>query len=299
MAIVDDARLFDTFRAIAAADRMVIVHPHNQSLWTSEAAKATREGRTTVRDWNRVTYGFNDVLETTPIAKVILLADAAAVRLRIAHVQGRPQLRLVRMFKEAGFRFVVETNPWSVAKVDPIGIRSPKDFNVLSPEDVEANLAAIRDGTIDVIASDHAPHTKEESERVPADVFDSLTIGMPICEHYLSIFLTEVSKGRLTLAQLVRATCEMPAKTVGLFPRKGHLGVGADADLAVLDLNKEAVLGESYPVYSKAGFTPLAGYRVKGVPVYTIAGGRVVMDHGEIPADPGFGRFIPAGSVLS
>jgi len=296
MAIVDDARIFETFQAIAAVDSSVVVHPHNQSLWTDETTKAMQQGRTTIRDWNRITYGNGDVLETTPIVKVVLLAEAAGVRLRVAHVQGRPQLRVVRMLKGAGFRFIVETNPWSFVRVDPIGIRSPENFDVLSPEDVEANFEAIRDGTIDLIASDHAPHTREESERVPENVFESLTIGMPIIEHWLSLLLTEVNKGRLTLREVVRAACEMPARTIGLYPRKGCIGVGADADLAVLDLNKEAILGDSYPVYSKAGFTPFPGYRVTGIPIYTIASGRVVMQHGEITAAPGSGTFVPVNS---
>ena len=289
VAIVDHAQIFDTFRAIAEAGRRVVVHPHNQSIWASETAKSTAAGKAALMDWNKVTYGNGDIIETTPIAILPILAEAAGVRLQILHIQGRPQLRVVRMLKGAGFKFIAETNPWGLVRIDPIGINTP--------EDVAANLEAIRDGTIDILASDHAPHTRDEHElSAKGNSFQSVIAGYPLCEHYLSIYLTEVNKGNLTLYELVRVASENVAKHIGLWPDKGRIAIGADADLAIVDLNKEAVLGESYPVYSKMGFTPLNGYAVKGMPVYTVARGRVVMDHGKIVAEPGSGQFVPARS---
>src|SRR5439155_6273624 len=140
-----------------------------------------------------------------------------------------------------------------------------------------------RDGTVDLIASDHAPHTREEAEvAVNQNAFQSVIVAYPLCEHYLSIYLTEVNAGRLTLRQFSRAASENVARFLGLYPRKGVVRVGSDADLAIVDMKGEAVLGESYPVYSKMGYTPLHGKKVKGLPVYTIARGRLVMDHGKI-----------------
>jgi dihydroorotase len=287
VSIIDHASIFETMRAIGAAGRRCVVHPHNQSIWKATTERWTAEGRHALMDWNRVTYGERDIIETTPIAILPLLAEAAGVKLRILHIQGREQLRVVRMLKGAGYQFVAETNPWAIVRIDPTGIHTP--------EDLEANFQALRDGTVDIIASDHAPHTREEAEVAETkNAFQSVIVAYPLCEHYLSIYLTEVNSGRLTLRQFSRAASENVARHLGLYPRKGVIRVGSDADLAIVDMAAEAVLGESYPVYSKMGYTPLQGKHVRGLPLYTIARGRVEMDHGEITAEPGSGKFVPA-----
>jgi dihydroorotase-like cyclic amidohydrolase len=96
------------------------------------------------------------------------------------------------------------------------------------------------------------------------------------------------------LYELVRAASENVARHLGLYPRKGTIQVGADADLAVIDMNRQAVIGDSLPVRSKMGFTPLHGMEVKGVPVHTIVRGTPVMDHGKLLVEPGFGKFVAA-----
>jgi dihydroorotase (multifunctional complex type) len=287
ISIVDHGRILETFRAIAATGKRCVVHPHNQDIWELKTAEWTTQGRTTPADWNAVTYGDADIIETTPIALLAILADAVGVDLRILHIQGRPQLRVVRMMKAAGFGFTAEANPWGVFRIDPLAIQTPAD--------VEANWEALRDGTIDLIASDHAPHTRDEqTDAEQQNAFQSVIAAYPLAEHYLSLYLTEVAKGRLTLRRLVELVSENPARHLGLYPAKGAIGVGSDADLVLVDLDAEAVLGDSYPVYSKMGFTPLAGRRVKGRPVYTIVRGQVVMEYGQLQVKPGFGRFVPA-----
>jgi dihydroorotase (multifunctional complex type) len=284
VAIVDHAQIFETMRTIAASGRRCVVHPHNQMLWERRVQSLSDKGRTDLEAWRDATYGDQDIVETTPIAVLPILAKAAGVALRILHIQGRYQLRVVRMLKGAGFDFVAETNPWGIVNIDPIGIIADRD----------ANLEAIKDGTIDIIASDHAPHTQEEHQKAETNSFESVIAGYPLCEHYLSIYLTEVNKGSLTLYELVRVASENVARHLGLYPRKGTIRVGADADLAVIDMNQEAVIGDSLPVRSKMGFTPLHGMEVKGVPVHTIVRGTPVMDHGKLLVEPGFGKFVAA-----
>jgi dihydroorotase len=284
VAIVDHAKIFETMRAIGATGRRCVVHPHNQMLWEHRVDTLTKQGRTDLEAWREATYGDQDIVETTPIAILPIIAKSAGVDLRILHIQGRFQLRVVRMLKQAGFNFVAETNPWSIVNIDPIGIIA----------DREANFEALRDGTVDIIASDHAPHTREEHKKAEESAFDSVIAGYPLCEHYLAIYLTEVNNGNLSLYEFVRAASENVARHLGLYPRKGVIQIGADADITLVDMHKEGVIGESLPVRSKMGFTPLHGMKVKGVPVYTIVRGKVVMDHGDILVKPGFGKFVPA-----
>lgn len=285
VAIIDDGLILETLRTVASTGLPCAVHPHNQQIWEAKIRAWTERGETDPGAWNEVTYGDADVIETTPIAALVLMADAVGARLRVLHAQGRPQLRVIRMLRSAGFDFVVESNPWAVYKIDPLAIQSA--------EDVEANWEALADGTIDVVGSDHAPHTRQETEQAKrGNAFQSVIAGYPLVEHFLSLYLTAVHEGRLNLRRLVEVLSENVARHLGLYPRKGAIRVGSDADLVLVDLAKEAVLGESYPVYSKIGFTPLQGLRVKGVPVCTVVRGQVVMEGGRVIGEPGWGRFV-------
>ncbi|MGI0079166.1 MAG: amidohydrolase family protein, partial [Nitrososphaerales archaeon] len=95
----------------------------------------------------------------------------------------------------------------------------------------------------------------------------------------------------LTLGQLVRMAIVNPAKIVSFYPRKGAIQVGADADLVVVDMKKEKTLTEKH-VYSKVGWTPYEGRRVRGVPVMTIRRGEIIMENGEVFGKPGTGKFV-------
>lgn len=282
--ISNNGTIHETFKTIAKTGLPCAVHPHDMQLWDSRLNKWRREGRDGVGAWNEVTYGDHDVVETVAIATLALLAESTGVKLRVLHIQGVPQIRLTRMLKGAGYGFIAETNPWAVFLIDPIAVRGD--------DHAAANWEALRDGTIDLIGSDHAPHTWEEHQKAMSNTLDSVVAGYPLCEHWLSLYLTEVNKGRLSLSRLSKLASENVARHLQVYPQKGAISVGSDADLVVVDMGQQAVLGETYPVFSKIGFTPLAGQEVEGMPTYTISRGEVVMDHLEIIGKPGRGRFV-------
>ncbi len=284
ISLVNHATILECFRAIAATGLPCLVHPHNQMLWEHRVAAWSAAGKVSPDDWNEVTYGDEDVVETTAIAVVALLANAVGLRLRILHIQGQPQIRVVRMLKAARYDFVAETNPWAVFLIDPLARRAAGDE--------EANWEALRDGTIDLIGSDHAPHSRAEQEQAQQSSLQSVIAAYPLCEHWLSLYLTEVNRGRLPLARLSSLASETVARQIGLYPRKGIIRIGSDADLVVVDMDREATLGGSYPVFSKMGFTPLEGRKVRGIPVATVVRGEVVMRNLEVIGKPGFGKFV-------
>jgi dihydroorotase (multifunctional complex type) len=284
--ISNNGSIHETFKAIARTGLPCAVHPHDMQLWDARLNKWKSEGKDGVVAWNEVTYGDHNVVETVAIATLALLAESTGVKLRVLHIQGLPQVRVTRMLKAAGYGFIAETNPWAVFLIDPIAVRGE--------EHAAANWDALRDGTIDLIGSDHAPHTWDEHQIAMTNTLDSVVAGYPLCEHWLSLYLTEVDNGRLSLARLSQLASENVARHLGIHPQKGVIRVGSDADLAVIDMRRQAVLAETYPVYSKIGFTPLAGREVKGIPTYTISRGEVVMDHMEVMGRPGRGRFVTA-----
>ena len=282
ISIIDDAEILYTLKEIAKTGLPVAVHPNTQAIWEYKVKKWTEEGKTGLMAFNEVYYGDHDINNTLAISKMVLIANAVGARLRTLHIQGRDQFRIVKALKAAGYRFTAEANPWGIFALDPITITGAE----------EEYWQALNDGTIDIIGTDHAPHTKEDYEETLKNVFESVTAVHPLIEHYMSMFLTEVNKGRISLERLSELCSSAVAKHLGIYPRKGVIQVGSDADLAIVDMKRKKILGKDYPVYSKTGFTPWEGKEVQGIPIYTIVRGKVVMKNGEILPKPGYGEFI-------
>jgi dihydroorotase-like cyclic amidohydrolase len=159
-------------------------------------------------------------------------------------------------------------------------------------EDYEKLWQAINDGTIDFLATDHAPQKRE------AYTLDDPTkshLGAPMIEWYGHLLLDEVNKGHLSLKRLVEVTSESAAKVFGFYPRKGAILPGSDADLIICDLKREWTI-TSKRVYTRVQLNPYHGREVKGKITHTILRGAVIMEEGEVKGKPGYGRFIkPSG----
>ena len=160
-----------------------------------------------------------------------------------------------------------------------------------SKEDVEALWEALRRGVVDMVSTDHWPIPKSEKEKGWENIW-GVDAGGPGVETRIPLLLTfGVRQGRISLEKFVQIVSENPAKAFGLYPRKGAIRVGSDADLTVIDLKKKGVI-KATELHTKADFTPYEGWEVQGVPVATLVRGKVVMQGGEILAKPGYGRFV-------
>jgi dihydropyrimidinase len=159
---------------------------------------------------------------------------------------------------------------------------------IREPEDNRRLWEALRDGTINVVATDHAPVPKA----LKNNLWDA-TVGIPCAEMFLPLMLSEgVNKGEISLEKLVDVCCFSPASKFGLTPRKGTISIGSDADLVLIDLKKEAVIPEK-PVYSNSDFSIFAGRKIKGWPILTMLGGSIVAKDGKAMGETGYGKYIP------
>ena len=138
---------------------------------------------------------------------------------------------------------------------------------------------------IDVIGSDHAPHTLEEKSKP----YPESPSGMTGVQTLLPVMLNFVNKGKLSMFDLVRLTSENPAKIYDI-ANKGKIKIGYDADLVVVDMNKEFIISNSW-IHSKSKWTPYDGLKIKGMPVYTIINGEVAMEQNEISSEL-FGKKV-------
>lgn len=233
--------------------------------------------------------------EVSEIKRIFNLASGS--RLHFCHVTTEDSLKLIERRREGG-GISCEVTPhhlWldqsdlmeqgAIAKTHP----------PLRPEgDGIALLKALEGGSVDVVASDHAPHTLDEK----FESFRDAPPGIAGVETSLPLLHTLVDRGKLSLSRMVEAMCSSPAEVFGLRNEegvlKGTLRSGADADLVALDQDEKwEIRGED--LHGKTKFTPFEGVEVVGKPFLTLVRGEIVFRDGEIVGEEGHGRFIPAG----
>lgn len=164
------------------------------------------------------------------------------------------------------------------------------------PSDQEALWWALEVGTLQTVSSDHAPYRMDETGKLAKGEgasFKEIANGMPGLELRLPVlFDAMVSGGRLGLERFVELTATAPAKLYGLHPRKGSIAIGADADLVVWDPERTVTI-EQGPRHDRAGYTPYAGRTLRGWPLTVLRRGQVIVEDGNVLAEPGSGRFLP------
>ena len=222
-----------------------------------------------------VTLGLRGVppeAEEAMVARDIALVGLTKGRLHIAHVSTAGSVRLLREARARGIQISAETCPhyFSITEKAVEGYNTNAKVNppLRGQEDMDSIKKGLKDGTIDVIATDHAPHHRDEKLRE----FDQAPSGISGLETALSLSLRLVDEGVLTLSQLVEKMAKNPAAILGL--DKGTLKPGADADITILDLNKKFMV-DSGQFFSKGKNTPFEGWVLKGMPVVTICKGKV------------------------
>ncbi len=216
--------------------------------------------------------GIPSAAEEVMVARDIILAELTGGRLHIAHISTEGSVRLIRQAKERGIRVTAETCPhyFSLTEEAVNGYNTNAKVNppLRTQKDAGAVKEGLRDGTIDVIATDHAPHHRDEKLRE----FDKAPSGISGFETALGLSLRLVRENVLTIGNLVeKMTCN-PAGIMGL--GKGTLREGADADITVVDLNRETRV-EAASFESLGKNTPFDKWVLKGMPVITIVGGVV------------------------
>ncbi|MCM3698465.1 dihydroorotase [Paenibacillus macerans] len=258
----------DAMKLAVSLDMPVIAHCEDNSLVegapVAEGEFARRHGL----------KGIPNESEAIHVGRDILLAEATGVHYHVCHVSTEQSIRLIRQAKEIGINVTAEVCPHHLilADEDIPGLDANWKMNppLRSRRDVEACIAALEDGTIDIIVTDHAPHSEEEK----AKGMQLAPFGIVGFETAFPLLYTKfVAEGRWTLGMLVQRMTSDPAKVFGL--ESGRLASGAPADLTIVDLEEERAVDPS-AFASKGRNTPFAGWKLKGWPVATIVGGNLV-----------------------
>jgi len=289
-----DGEILDAWRIMATTGLRCGVHAEDSSIIHYLRAKLQRQGR---KDPLAHVESRPSVAEAEAINRAILFAREAKSKLMIYHMSSREGVELVRWGKSLGVDVMAETGPHYLILEDQdmvrMGLGSLLKINppVRSREHGEALWEGLLSGVIEVIGTDHSPHTPEEKMENARfeDIWKAIP-GWPGVETNVPLMLTQVNAGRMSLNQYVKVQSEGPARAWNLWPRKGNLNRGADGDVTIVDMKKTGVIDKD-KLHSKSKVTPFHGFSVQGMPVYTIVRGHVVMEHGKVVGPP-VGEFI-------
>ncbi len=219
--------------------------------------------------------GIPDSAEEIIVARDLILAEKTGSRIHLAHLSVKGAVELLREAKKRRVKVTAEVTPHHLILDDSSLQTYDTNLKVNPPlrskDDVKALLEAVKDGTIDVIATDHAPHTEDEK----AVEFDQAPFGINGLETAVSLLLDRlVNKNVIPLSKFIEMIATKPAEILGL-ENKGKIRVGADADLTILNLHKEIVI-DITKFKSKSRNNPFHGWKLKGAPTMTIVGGKIV-----------------------
>lgn len=223
--------------------------------------------------------GIPSAAEDVMVARNLSLSELTGARLHLAHISTAGSVRMVREAKARGIKVTAEACPHHFTLTEEV-VRGYNTHAKMNPplrtwDDVRAIKEGLRDGTIDVIATDHAPHATQEKQQD----FTEAPFGIVGLETALSLTLGLVEEGVMSLEQAVEKLTSAPAAAFGL--KKGTLAVGADADVTIVDQQAEWVVDPG-KFRSKSRNTPFVGWKVKGRVLTTIVGGRVVFEAGPL-----------------
>ena len=235
--------------------------------------------------------------EGAAIEQVAYYADVTGAEVHIVHVSSALGLAAVRRAKARGVRLTAETCPQYLVLTQDVYTRPDAHLYSASPAlrtvmDQEALWNGLHDRALDLMATDHCPFTN--AQKTWKGSFLELPYGLPGVETLLPLAYSEgVVKGRIGLTDLPRILAERPAQINGLYPRKGTLSIGADADIVVFNPDAEWTV-HAKDLHMATDFSPYEGMQVHGAVATTISRGEVVYADGEFRGEKGRGEFIPA-----
>ena len=294
--MVDDETLFRTMQVAAQTGALVMVHAENGDAIDVIVKQALAAGKTEPR-WHAATRPPETEGEATN--RAVMLAHIAGCPLYVVHVSCRESIEPIALARSRGWRTWGETCTQYLF-IDETRLDEP-DFGgakyvYTPPPRAAANhehlWTALQTGVLSVVSTDHCPFRWRDQKTLGRDDFSKIPNGGPGVEnrlHMLHHF--GVRQGRLTMNQLVEKCCTQPARLFGLFPRKGTISVGSDADLVVWDSEKPLTLSAATH-HSNVDYNLYEGTEVIGAPEVVLVRGQVIVEGDELVAAPGAGQFL-------
>ena len=262
----------DIEKVISNSSKIISVHSEDENILLSRK-KFIKEG-----DVSSHPVWRNEECALESTKRVVGIAEKYKKKIHILHITTKQE---IDFFSKKRDNVTFEITPQHLTLFAPDCYEKLKTFSQMNPpirtKDHHDKLwEAVKNSLVSTIGSDHAPHTKEEKNRK----YPLSPSGMPGVQTLLPVMLDHVNKGKLKIEQLIKLVCENPCDLFGI-KNKGYIKENYDADLTIVDMNKDVVIKDSW-IESKCGWTPFNNYKVKGFPVATIVNGEIVMENNKI-----------------
>jgi dihydropyrimidinase len=299
---LNDGQMLDVLAAAEREKALVMVHAENHEMiqWLTKRLLERGHGAPKFH-----MSAHHELAEAEATNRVVALSRLLDVPVLIVHVSGREAVQTIRAAQTLGARVFAETCPQYLflkgSDADKPGLEGAKWCCSPPPRDEasqEAVWAGLKDGTFQVLSSDHAPYRFDESGKLPKGeqtTFKEMANGVPGLQTRLPLLFSEgVGKKRISLQEFVALTATNHAKMYGLAPRKGTIEVGSEADLAIWDPAKRVTLTAAM-MKDNVGYTPYEGMTVTGWPTTVLSRGRIVVHNERLLAQRGSGKFVARG----
>jgi dihydropyrimidinase len=298
-----DEQLLDVLAAARRLGALTMIHAENHGMiaWLSHRLV---DAGATAPHYHAIAHP--RLAEGEAVQRAIALAELVDTPILIVHVSDAAGAGAIREAQTRGLRVYGETCPQYLFltgdDLDRPGLEGAKYGCSPPPRDrasQDAIWAGLANGTFQTYSSDHAPYRFDRSGKLPKGertTFKDMANGVPGIELRLPLLFSDgVAAGRLSLSEFVALGATNHAKLYGLYPRKGTIAVGADADLALWDPVRRVHVAAT-TLHDRVGYTPYEGRELTGWPVTVISRGRVVVEDGRLRAEPGTGQFVPCAA---
>jgi dihydropyrimidinase len=294
--MLDDASIFRAMSQAAKHSGLICMHAENGGVIDVIVQQALAEGKRAPK-YHALTRPTTAEAEAT--SRAIALAEMAGCPVYIVHLSCNDALEKVREARDRGLPAYAETCPQylylSLENMNAPGFEGAK--YVFTPPlrekwHQEKLWHGLAHDTLQVVSTDHCPFCFKEQKELGIDDFTKIPNGGPGIEHRLSLIYTGGVHGkRFSPNRFVEVVATAPAKLFGLFPRKGTIAVGSDADLVIFDPNEEQVISAKTH-HMRVDYSMFEGIQIKGVPKTVLSRGRAVIDAGKFVGRPGSGQFL-------
>lgn len=287
----------ELFRVSGEAGVVSMIHAEDYSIMHDAQQRLATENEGTGLTIKNFPHSSPMIAEVLAVERSVAIAEATGSPIFILHTTSGRALKVIEDAERRGLLVYCETRPWNLFGTE-LGYQQPNGGIYVggpplrSKWDQDMLWDGIRRGVIDTIGTDHTAFSLAAKLDPTQTILDK-RMGQNTLQDYPPMMFSEgVNKGRISLEEMVAVTSTNAAKIFGMYPRKGVIAVGSDADIVIWDPLKKKILNNK-DQFSKAGYSTYAGMEVTGVPITTIRRGEIVYDNGKVLGQPGSGEFIP------